>query len=409
MPTANGPLRGKLYVPIGVKHPQGMVVAHGMHRLGIDEPRLISFARGTAEAGLAVFTPEISALADYHVDEKSVTTVCEAPAWLQRRIGGAPVIVTTLSFSGGLALVAARNPGCASHIRTLVLFGAYDDLARVSRYLVTGRAEYPDGHVVALPAHPYGPQVFLYAHLSRFFPQDDLPAAHEALRYWLWEEPENAKPWLAKLSPAARSTMEDLFANHLETLRPKMLDVIRTEQPELAVLSPHGQIRDLRVPVLILHGSADNVIPAAESAWLAGEIPPKELREVDYAYFFARRPTTKSDMARRNALGALRRWHSPGWRTHLNNPRSITPACQIRARRRCLCDAIQDFWQVHRVVMQARKIIWKGGVSVPAVLRAISVFHFAVIRWIRGALQKGLHQINCVIQEVGIRATAINV
>jgi pimeloyl-ACP methyl ester carboxylesterase len=280
MPTANGPVRGKLYMPVGVEHPRGMVVVHGMHRLGIDEPRLTSFARGTAEAGLAVLTPEISALAGYHVDEKSATTICEAPAWLQRRIGDGPVIVTTLSFGGGLALLAARNPDCARHIRTLVLFGAYDDLARVSRYLVTGRAEYPDGHVFALPAHPYGPQVFVYAHLSQFFPQDDLPAAHEALRYWLSEEPENAQPWLAKLSPAARSTMEDLFAARLDTLRPKMLDLIRAEEPELAALSPHGQITDLRVPVLILHGSADNVIPAAESVWLAGEIPQKELRGV---------------------------------------------------------------------------------------------------------------------------------
>ena len=37
---------------------------------------------------------------------------------------------------------------------------------------------------------------------------------------------------------------------------------------------------DLRVPVLILHGSADNVIPAAESVWLAEEIPLIELRGV---------------------------------------------------------------------------------------------------------------------------------
>jgi pimeloyl-ACP methyl ester carboxylesterase len=280
MQIVNGPVRGKLYMRVGVKRLQGMVVVHGMHRLGIDEPRLVSFARGTAEAGLAVFTPEISALADYHVDEESVAAICEAPGWLQQRLGGAPVIVTTLSFSGGLALLAARNPDCARHIRTLVLFGAYDDLPRVSRYLVTGRAEYPDGHMFALPAHAYGPQVFVYAHLSQFFPQEDLPAAHEALRYWLWEEPENAKPWLAKLRPDARSTMEELFADRIDTLRTKMLEVIRTEEPELAALSPHGQITDLRVPVFILHGSADNVIPAAESIWLAGEIPSMELRGV---------------------------------------------------------------------------------------------------------------------------------
>ncbi len=280
MATADGPVRGKLYIPVGISHPQGMVVVHGMHRLGIDEPRLMSFARATSQSGLAVFTPELSALSDYHVDSASETTVCEAPGWLQQRIGGGPVIVTTLSFSGGLALLAARNAHCATHIRSLVLFGTYDDLARVSRYLVTGQAEYPDGRVLELPAHPYGPQVFVYDHLADFFPQDDLPAAHEALRYWLWEEPQSAKPWLGKLSPVGRATMEDLLADRIEKLRPKMWEVIGAQEAQLAALSPRGQMADLRVPVFILHGSTDNVIPAVESLWLAREVPSKELRAV---------------------------------------------------------------------------------------------------------------------------------
>jgi pimeloyl-ACP methyl ester carboxylesterase len=280
MATENGPVRGKLYLPVGISHPQGMVVVHGMHHLGIDEPRLMSFARGASEAGLAVFTAELTALADYQVDRTSVATICEAPRWLQQRLGGGPVFVTTLSFSGGLALLAAREPACAQHIRALVLFGAYDDLARVCRYLVTGQAVYPDGHVLALPAHPYGPQVFVYAHLADFFPHDDLPVAHDALRYWLWEEPQNAKPLLDKLSPAARATMEDLFADRMATLRPKILEVIRTQKPEFAALSPHGQMSDLRVPVLIFHGTTDNIIPSSESVWVAGEVPSKELRAV---------------------------------------------------------------------------------------------------------------------------------
>ena len=58
--------------------------------------------------------------------------------------------------------------------------------------------------------------------ILRLFPHEDLPAAREALRYWLWEEPENAKPLLEKLSPAAaRATMEDLFADRIATLRPE--------------------------------------------------------------------------------------------------------------------------------------------------------------------------------------------
>src|SRR5580704_9705678 len=68
MSTANGVVRGKLYMPAGISHPQGMVVVHGIHHLGIDEPRLVSFARAVAASGFAVLTPHISALADYHVD-----------------------------------------------------------------------------------------------------------------------------------------------------------------------------------------------------------------------------------------------------------------------------------------------------------------------------------------------------
>jgi pimeloyl-ACP methyl ester carboxylesterase len=63
-------------------------------------------------------------------------------------------------------------------------------------------------------------------------------------------------------------------------VRAKMLEIIRLREPELVSLSPHAQIGDLQVPVFILHGSADNVIPAAESLWLAEEVPPKKLRAV---------------------------------------------------------------------------------------------------------------------------------
>jgi len=48
LPTQDGPVRARLYLPSGVTHPPGMVVAHGIHHLGIDEPRLMSFARAAA-------------------------------------------------------------------------------------------------------------------------------------------------------------------------------------------------------------------------------------------------------------------------------------------------------------------------------------------------------------------------
>ncbi|MGD1211241.1 MAG: alpha/beta hydrolase [Candidatus Acidiferrales bacterium] len=278
--TAGGPVPGRLYLPVGVTHPRGMVAVHGIHHLGMDEPRLVSFARAVAGSGLAVLTPQMDALADYHVDASSIPAIGGSAEWLEQRLGTGPVTVTGISFAGGLSLLAACDPHYAPHIRALVLMGAYDDLARVSRFLATSQEELPDGRSIPYAAHDYGASVFVYAHLNQFFPAGDLAVAHEALRAWLWEHPEEAKPWIEKLSPASRATMDALLARRIDEVRPQILNAIHTDEVELAALSPRGHLASLHVPVFILHGSADNVIPPAETLWLQKEVPPGELRSV---------------------------------------------------------------------------------------------------------------------------------
>jgi pimeloyl-ACP methyl ester carboxylesterase len=276
--TPDGSVPGRLYLPAGVAHPHGIVVLPGIHHLGIDDPRFVNFSRALAGSGFAVLTPTISALADYHVDAASIATIGASPVWLQQRLGTGPVTVIALSFSGGLALLAACNPRFAPHMRALVLFGGYENLERVSRFLATGMEEFPDGRVIPAEAHDYGASVYVYAHLSQFFEAKDIPAAHEALKYWLWEEPQNAQPWVDKVSPPARSILDALIARRIELVRPLLLSAIHADAAELAALSPDGHIASLRVPVYILHGATDTVIPPAESLWLEREVPRSELR-----------------------------------------------------------------------------------------------------------------------------------
>src|ERR1700730_13864282 len=280
LPATSGPIRARLYLPSGLVHPPGMVVLHGIHHLGIDEPRLMRFSRAAAGGGFAVLTPEIGALADYRVDAASIATIGESPGWLQQRLGTGPVTVVAVSFAGGLALLAACDPRYAPHIRSLVLMGAYDELGRVIRFLATSQAELPDGRSVPYTAHDYGAAVFVYSNLEKFFPASDLSAAHEALRDWLWEQPQDAQKLLVRLSPDGRATMEMLFARQIDRLRPQLLDVIRVDEPQLAALSPQGKLGNLHVPVFILHGSTDDIIPSTESLWLQREVPPKYLREM---------------------------------------------------------------------------------------------------------------------------------
>ena len=276
----NGPFPARLYLPVGVRHPHGMVAVHGIHHLGMDEPRLVGFARAVSGSGLAVLTPQVDSLADYHVDASSIPAIGDSAAWLQQRLGTGPVTVTGISFAGGLSLLAATEPQYVPHIRALVLMGAYDDLARVSRFLATGQQQLPDGRIEPHPAHDYGAAVFVYAHLNQFFPAGDLAVAHEALRDWLWEDADKAKPLINELSPASQATMDALLARRIDEVRPQILNAIHTDEVELATISPEGHVANLKIPVYLLHGSADNIIPPAESLWLAQDLPHGVVKDV---------------------------------------------------------------------------------------------------------------------------------
>jgi dienelactone hydrolase len=256
--TTQGPVRARLYVPRGVAHPPGMVLVHGIHHLGIDEPRLMNFARAAASDGFSVLTPEIAALADYHVDSASIGTIGESTAWLQQQLGTGPVTVVGVSFAGGLSLLAACDPRYAPHIRALVLMGAYDNLGRVARFLATSQAEFPDGHMEPYAAHDYGAAVFVYSHLDQFFPAPDLDVAHDALRDWLWERPSDAQALLPHLSLPSRATMEILLARQIDRLRPKLLDAIQADDSQLSAISPEGKLGALHALVFIVHGATTN-------------------------------------------------------------------------------------------------------------------------------------------------------
>jgi acetyl esterase/lipase len=92
-------VRARLYIPQNKSHAPAMVIFHGVHYLGIDEPRLMSFASAMAGCGIRVLTPELPGIKDYHVSQDSVEMIGESVRWFAAQTGG-PVGVMGLSFCG---------------------------------------------------------------------------------------------------------------------------------------------------------------------------------------------------------------------------------------------------------------------------------------------------------------------
>jgi dienelactone hydrolase len=265
--------RARLYMPTGVDAPPALVVVHGVHFKGIDEPRLLRFARAIAATGIAVLTPEVRELCDYHIDPASIDTIGESALVLSRELKRRSVGVIGLSFGGGLALVAATDPRFRAAFSFVAAVGAHDDLGRVLRFFISNEARRPDGTVMRLAAHPYGPAVLVYSHAPDFFPPEDVRVATETLLLWLKEDFDAARSHAAALSPKGAREMRYIFDRDTAALSADLSAEIEKLAPSFDAVSPSAHLAELGVPVFLLHGAGDNVIPSSETEWLARHTP----------------------------------------------------------------------------------------------------------------------------------------
>lgn len=279
VPTPWGPLKYRLFVPVNVRRYGGVVLVHGIHRAGIAEPRLINFSRALASAGVEVMTPEMIDLTNYRVTPQTSEVIGYSADFLSSRMNQRKVGVVGLSFSGGLALIAAANPQYAREMGFVLAVGAHGDLRRVARFLATDIVELPDGSAQIFRAHEYGALVIAYSHVEDFFSATDTTTAQEALRFWLSEMPEQAWEAARRLSPQGKERFEELLYRR-EQLKALLLHSIQLHEPEMAAVSPHHQLDHLNVPVYLLHAARDDIIPPSESLWLAREIPRAKLQGV---------------------------------------------------------------------------------------------------------------------------------
>ena len=88
---------------------------------------------------------------------------------------------------------------------------------------------------------------------------------------------------------------------------------------------------------------------------------------------------------------------------------SVPPTGEVGAGRGGLLDLVEDFGQVLEVVVEARVGVGQVGIAVPAVLGAGAVGDFAAIGWVLGGVEKVLHAIDGVVEEVSVVGTDIDV
>ena len=269
---------GRVYWPRGEQVEGGdrLVLVHGVHWRGMDEPRLQAFARSLAATGLSVFTPEITGLTRYEIDEDSTAAIAAAARHFAPASGS--VGVMGISFGGGLALVAASRPEYREAISFVVSVGAHHDLSRVVSWYAGEAVASPAGDAPVVDPHPYGPAVATYRHLDHFVDASEVDVASSILRDYLHDDGAAARSRLGELSPGTRETLSAVLQNPpADAWRHRLLAVIAEDSDMSQRVSPSATLADIRVPVFLVHGLGDPIIPATETYWLAHDTPERYL------------------------------------------------------------------------------------------------------------------------------------
>ena len=293
IPTPRGPLRARVYQPAG-SHRRAALLVSGLHPSGIDEPRLVRLARAVAASGVAVVTPDIPELSRFEITPAVPDAIETAAGWLAAQpdlSANQQIGLMGISFSGGLAIVAAARPTIASHVASIFALGGHDDLPRVLRYLCTGSEPYPPHQLgrasnepFVLTPHDYGVAVILLGVAERIVPRAQVEPLQAAIRRFLLASALDTnvdKEQAAREFAAVRETAKKMPQPSATLLRyVNDRDVVHLGSRLLPYIGFYGGDPSLSVskspkpsaPLFLLHGLDDNVIPSIESEYLAEDL-----------------------------------------------------------------------------------------------------------------------------------------
>ena len=297
-----------LFLPVrpGRQPLPGWVLLHGATVGGRDHPQLVRFARAVAHTHAAVLMPEVpewKALA--LAPALTLPTVRAAiPALLAvPAVRDQPIGLVGFSFGAPHAVVAGGEPELASQLAGVVAFGGYCDLTSTLRFLFFGEHEWR-GRRFATSPDPYGRWIVGGNYLHR---TPGLEAAHDVADALLALAAEAGVRGLPSKDPAfdplkremaaridpARRALFETFApptgvepdrERAERLIEAMVPAIRRIDP---LMDPGELLGNVRLPVSLVHGRGDGLIPFTESLRMAERLTASSDARVTVTPLFA--------------------------------------------------------------------------------------------------------------------------
>lgn len=264
-----GPIQIRTYRPYGRMDGTPIVMIHGLVPYGNRDGYLDAVANNLAEMGYLVILPNVPAETRYEMQTSDLTVIGDTIRWVARKTGQ-KVSVIGASFGAGLATTAALQPGVVADVKLIFSLSGYYNLDTIGRYYIHDRVYDPYGH--PYPGHPPGPLFILSQYLDEMVSPEDLKPLSRELNVLKQDAglrlTDRDTSSAEHLSAMQQQELSDLETANTPAVHQLYMDVLTRHRQEIAALSPYTVVKNTPVPLYVLHGSNDEVLPAGEVEWM---------------------------------------------------------------------------------------------------------------------------------------------
>jgi pimeloyl-ACP methyl ester carboxylesterase len=239
-----------IYTGSGRQSP--LLIIHGVNPTGKDSVDLKRISAALAQTGYKVFVPDLVEMKHQHLDPEETTRIKSIFKFI-----GADAALACFSYGCGPALIAAADPELRDHVRYALAFGGYYDIRETLESVVTN----PKSDIV------YWKWVFVGANVDLIAAESDRSLLKEIAARRAGGKDDGGLS--AQLSPQGKAMVGIFAAQSRERLADILKAAPESLQTRMDALSPSKIIRDIRAPLILVHGINDTVIPSEQSIHFA--------------------------------------------------------------------------------------------------------------------------------------------
>lgn len=260
------------------------LVVHGMHFEGPEEPRTDRLCRVLADAGFLVVSPFLADYMKLKFSDKAIEDLAQAWCYVSDLAFSANLpkpAIFSISLGSILSLKLATRQKYRDTVGALVIFGGCLDLYKVMNFALTGIVESAGSRMTQkFCCDPLNVPVVFINILPYLKVADDCGPLAEA---WLevvrrtWGDvdlnsPEERKKIVQDIASTLPAEQRDLFWIGCG-LRPGGVEIfnrfLREDHPSVSI-----PVENVRAPVFVIHGYADNVVPWPEAEKICLSLSP---------------------------------------------------------------------------------------------------------------------------------------